>query len=150
MSLPYDFTLPSTAGEFTLSAQHGKNLVLYFYPKDDTPGCTTEGQEFRDLYPEFLALDTLIYGISRDSLGSHAKFCEKYSFPFPLLSDENEAVCTLFGVLKMKNLYGKQVMGVERSTFVFDKTGQLVKEWRGLKAPGHAAEVLAFVKSTLS
>lgn len=143
-----DFELPGTGGTlFKLSAQRGKNVVVYFYPKDDTSGCTTEGQEFTALHAEFSRANTVIVGVSRDDLKSHENFKAKFGFPFALLSDTDEKVCTQFGVMKFKNLYGKQVRGVERSTFVFDTQGQLVKVWRGLKAPGHAAEVLAFVQS---
>jgi thioredoxin-dependent peroxiredoxin len=143
-----DFELPSTGNRsFTVSGAAGRPFVLYFYPKDNTPGCTTEGQRFRDLYPEFQALDCDIYGVSRDSIRSHEGFKAKMSFPFDLLSDENETVCKLFDVIKMKNMYGKQVRGVERSTFVIDAGGVLRKEWRGVKVPGHAEEVLEFVKA---
>jgi peroxiredoxin Q/BCP len=143
-----DFELPSTGNTpFKLSEQRGKNVVVFFYPKDNTPGCTLEGQEFRDRYPEFAKADSVVVGVSRDSLKSHQGFKAAQGFPFELLSDSDEQVCELFGVMKLKNLYGKQVRGVERSTFVFDKTGKLVKSWRALKAPGHAAEVLAFVQT---
>lgn len=143
-----NFKLESTSGNsFDLSLNAGKYLVIYFYPKDDTPGCTTEGQEFRDSYDEFVGHNCDIVGISRDSLKSHEKFKEKMSFPFELLSDTDEVVCELFGVMKMKNMYGKQVRGIERSTFVIDGKGVLIHEWRGVKVPGHVAEVLAFVKS---
>ncbi len=142
-----DFELPATGGgTFKLSGQRGKNVVVYFYPKDNTSGCTLEGQEFRDLYKDFGKADTLVVGVSRDSLKSHEGFKAGHDFPFELLSDTDEKVCELFGVMKLKNLYGKQVRGIERSTFVFDRTGRLVKSWRGLKAPGHAAEVLGFVQ----
>ncbi len=141
-----DFSLPATGGQmFTLSAARGKHLVIYFYPKDNTPGCTTEAQQFRDLYTQFQNLNCEIVGISRDSLKSHENFKTKFTLPFALLSDTGEAACTLFGVIKMKNMYGKQVRGIERSTFVFDKAGALRHEWRGLKANGHAQEVLDFV-----
>lgn len=143
-----DFELPATgATTFKLSAHRGKNVVVYFYPKDDTSGCTIEGQEFTALYADFARANTEIVGVSRDDLKSHESFKAKFGFPFALLSDTDEKVCTQFGVMKLKNLYGKQVRGVERSTFVFNTQGQLVKVWRGLKAPGHAAEVLAFVQS---
>jgi peroxiredoxin Q/BCP len=143
-----DFELPSTGNAtFKLSAQRGKNVVVYFYPKDNTSGCTLEGQEFRDFYPDFAKANTIVVGISRDSLKSHEGFKTTYDFPFELLSDKDETACELFGVMKLKNMYGKQVRGVERSTFVFDANGTLVKSWRGLKAPGHAAEVLAFVQT---
>jgi len=143
-----DFSLPATSGQtFNLAAQAGKIVVIYFYPKDSTPGCTTEGQQFRDLHTEFAALDTVILGVSRDSVKSHENFKAKQSFPFELGSDADEAVCSLFGVMKMKNMYGKQVRGVERSTFVIDRSGVLRREWRGVKVPGHAQEVLDFVKT---
>ncbi len=142
-----DFALPATGDTvFKLSEHRGKNVVVYFYPKDNTSGCTLEGQEFRDLYPDFGKADTIVVGVSRDSLKSHEGFKAAHGFPFELLADTDEKVCELFGVMKLKNMYGKQVRGVERSTFVFDKTGKLVKSWRGLKAPGHAAEVLGFVQ----
>ncbi len=142
-----DFALPATGDTvFKLSEHRGKNVVVYFYPKDNTSGCTLEGQEFRDLYPDFGKADTIVVGVSRDSLKSHEGFKAAHGFPFELLADTDEKVCELFGVMKLKNMYGKQVRGIERSTFVFDKTGRLVKSWRGLKAPGHAAEVLGFVQ----
>lgn len=143
-----DFELPATSGQpFTLSAHRGKSIVLYFYPKDSTPGCTTEGQQFRDLHAEFRKAGAEVFGISRDSLKSHENFKLKQSFPFELLSDTEEKACTLFGVIKMKNMYGKQVRGIERSTFVIDGSGKLCREWRGVKVNGHAQEVLDFVKS---
>jgi peroxiredoxin Q/BCP len=142
-----DFELPATGGTtFKLSEHRGKNVVLYFYPKDNTSGCTLEGQEFRDLYGDFAKVNTIIVGVSRDSLKSHEGFKAAHGFPFELLSDKDETACELFGVMKLKNMYGKQVRGIERSTFVFDTEGKLVKSWRGLKAPGHAAEVLGFVQ----
>jgi len=142
-----DFALPSTGGTtFKLSEHRGRNVVVYFYPKDNTSGCTLEGQEFRDLHADFGKAGTLVVGVSRDSLKSHEGFKAAHGFPFELLADTDEKVCELFGVMKMKNMYGKQVRGVERSTFVFDKDGRLVKSWRGLKAPGHAAEVLGIVQ----
>ena len=142
-----DFELPATSGKiFRLSAAaSGKSLVIYFYPKDNTPGCTTEGQQFRDAYADFVKLGCDIVGISRDSIKSHENFKIKMDFPFELLSDADETVCKLFGVIKMKNMYGKQVRGIERSTFVFDDHGVLQREWRGVKIPGHVQEVLAFV-----
>ena len=142
-----DFALPATGNTtFKLSDQRGKNVVVYFYPKDNTPGCTVEGQEFRDLHADFEQAGTVVVGVSRDSLKSHEGFKSKQNFPFELLSDTEGTLCERFGVMKQKNMYGKLVRGIERSTFVFDKTGKLVKEWRGLKAPGHAAEVLGFVQ----
>ncbi|MGA9990727.1 MAG: peroxiredoxin [Thiobacillaceae bacterium] len=144
----HDFKLAATGGSlFNLSAQRGKKVVVYFYPKDNTPGCTLEGQEFRDLYPAFQKTNALVVGISRDSVKSHEGFKSKQAFPFELLSDPDETVCEQFGVMKLKNMYGKQVRGVERSTFVFDIDGKLAREWRGVKAPGHASEVLAFVET---
>jgi len=130
-----------------LADLRGQAVVVYFYPKDNTPGCTTEGMQFRDLYPEFERLGAVVAGISRDSLKSHASFKAKLAFPFPLLSDADEALCNAFGVIRMKNMYGKKVRGIERSTFVIDARGDLVREWRGVKVPGHAAEVLEFVRT---
>ncbi|MDO8892052.1 MAG: peroxiredoxin [Sulfurimicrobium sp.] len=143
-----DFELPVT-GEipFRLGALRGKKVVLYFYPRDSTPGCTTEAQQFRDLYPQFQAAGCTIYGISRDSLKSHQNFKAKQDLPFELLSDAEEKACALFGVMKMKNMYGKQVRGIERSTFVLDAAGVLRREWRGVKVPGHAQAVLEFVET---
>ncbi len=143
-----DFTLPSTGGtDFTLSSVRGKSLVIYFYPKDNTPGCTTESQHFRDLYPEFQKAGCEVVGISRDSIKSHENFKARFTLPFALLSDADEKVCTQFGVMKMKKLYGKEVRGIERSTFVLDRHGVLRHEWRGVKVDGHADEVLKFVQS---
>jgi thioredoxin-dependent peroxiredoxin len=142
-----DFEAASTDGTFRLSDQAGHPVVLYFYPKDNTPGCTSEGMQFRDLYPKFAKLGVVVAGVSRDSLKSHENFKAKMGFPFPLLSDPDEALCTQFDVIKMKNMYGKKVRGIERSTFVVDKAGNLAREWRGVKVPGHAAEVFAFVKT---
>ena len=124
-----------------------KCLVLYFYPKDSTPGCTSEAQQFRDLYPDFLAAGCEVIGVSRDSLRSHENFKTKQAFPFELGSDADEAVCNLFGVIKQKMMYGKQCRGIERSTFVIDGQGVLRREWRGVKVPGHVEEVLAFAQS---
>jgi peroxiredoxin Q/BCP len=132
---------------FTLSDYAGKNIVLYFYPKDNTPGCTTEGIQFRDLYPQFQKANTEIFGISRDSLRSHDGFKSKLEMPFQLITDPDETLCLMFDVMKMKNMYGKQVRGIERSTFVIDGTGKLVKEWRGVKVPGHVDQVLEYVKT---
>lgn len=143
-----DFTLPATSGQsFTLSAQRGKTVVLYFYPKDSTPGCTTEAQQFRDLYPEFLAAGALVLGVSRDSLKSHENFKLKQELPFELLCDKEETLCQQFEVIKMKKMYGKEVRGIERSTFVIDAAGVLRREWRGVKVPGHAQEVLDYVQT---
>lgn len=132
---------------FHLADYRGKNLVLYFYPKDNTPGCTTEGMQFRDLHPEFQRFNTEIFGVSRDSLKSHESFKAKLGMPFELISDPDETLCAMFDVMKMKNMYGKQVRGVERSTFVIDVAGKVVKEWRGVKVPAHVDEVLAFIKT---
>jgi thioredoxin-dependent peroxiredoxin len=143
-----DFSLPATGGKsFALSESKARRLVIYFYPKDNTPGCTTEGLNFRDLYADFRKAGCEIVGISRDSLRSHENFKAKMGFPFDLLSDEDEKVCNLFGVIKMKNMYGKQVRGIERSTFVLDERRVLRREWRGVKVPGHVQEVLDFVKT---
>ena len=142
-----DFTAESTGGPFRLSTHKGHPVVLYFYPKDNTPGCTTEGAQFRDLYPQFKKLGAIVVGCSRDTLKSHEGFKEKMAFPFELLSDAEEKLCSQFGVIKMKNMYGKKVRGIERSTFVIDADGKVAKEWRGVKVPGHAEEVLDFVKA---
>ncbi len=143
-----DFELPATGGTiFKLSAMCGKPLVIYFYPKDNTPGCTAESQQFRDLYPDFQKAGCEVVGISRDSISSHEKFKARFTLPFSLLSDESETVCEQFGVIKQKNLYGKKVRGIERSTFVLDSNGVLRREWRGVKADGHASEVLQFIQS---
>ena len=136
------FTAESTIGTIDLAQCQGRAVVLYFYPKDNTPGCTTESQNFRDLYQEFLDAHCLVFGVSRDSLKSHESFKTKQSLPFPLISDADEALCNLFGVIKMKNMYGKQVRGIERSTFLIDAKGTLVQEWRGVKVANHASEVL--------
>ena len=147
MTVP-QFSAPMTGEQtFDLSDYAGKNIVLYFYPKDNTPGCTTEGIHFRDLHPEFQQANTEIFGISRDSLRSHEGFKSKLDMPFQLISDPDETLCAMFDVMKMKNMYGKQVRGIERSTFVIDGAGTLVKEWRGVKVPGHVNEVLEFVKA---
>ena len=143
-----DFSVPATGdATFRLTDHSGHPVVLYFYPKDNTPGCTVEGTDFRDRHDEFAALGAIVAGISRDTVKSHEGFKAKLGFPFPLLSDADEKLCTLFGVIKMKNMYGKKVRGIERSTFVVDGKGVLVHEWRGVKVPGHVAEVLAFVRS---
>ncbi len=142
-----DFELPATGAPFQLSAQQGKKVVLYFYPKDSTPGCTAEAQQFRDLHDEFLAAGCVIAGISRDSLRSHENFKAKQNLPFTLISDSDEVLCTRFAVIKEKKLYGKPVRGIERSTFVIDSAGVLRREWRGIKAPGHAQEVLDYIRT---
>jgi peroxiredoxin Q/BCP len=140
-----DFSLPCTGGTiFQLSAAADRILLLYFYPKDNTPGCTNESIQFRDLYPQLRQLDCGIYGISRDSLKSHEGFKAKHSLPFDLLADTEEKACTQFGVIKMKNMYGKQVRGIERSTFILDRERVIRREWRGVKVPGHAREVYDF------
>lgn len=142
-----DFQLPATSGlVFQLSRWRGKKLVLYFYPKDATPGCTTQGMQFRDNYADFQALNTDIFGISRDSINSHENFKAKFSFPFELLSDSTESVCTLFSVIKTKSMYGKTVRGIERSTFVIDEAGILRYAERGVKVEAHAAKILAVVR----
>lgn len=143
-----DFELPTTGDKpFQLSNLRGRKVALYFYPRDSTPGCTTEAQQFRDLHAQFQAAGCEVYGISRDSLKSHQNFKAKQDLPFELLSDAEEKACALFGVIKMKNMYGKQVRGIERSTFVLDATGVLRREWRGVKVAGHAQEVLDFVRA---
>src|SRR5690606_28715995 len=143
-----DFEAACTGGApFKLSAARGRPLVLYFYPKDNTPGCTLEGEQFRDLHDEFARAGARIVGVSRDTLASHERFREKMRFPFELIAVPDERVCNMFGVIKMKNMYGKQVRGIERSTFVIDGRGVVRGEWRGVKVPGHAREVLEFVRS---
>ena len=142
-----DFRAESTDGEFHLGAHRGHPVVLYFYPKDNTPGCTTEGLQFRDLHAEFAKLGAIVAGVSRDSLKSHGNFKAKMGFPFPLISDPDEALCTQFGVIRLKNMYGKKVRGIERSTFVVDATGKLAREWRSVKVPGHAQAVLDAVRT---
>ena len=135
------------AESVSLSALKGKKVVLYFYPKDSTPGCTTEAQQFRELHDDYIKAGAVVFGVSRDSLTSHENFRAKQGLPFALISDADEALCTLFGVIKMKNMYGKQVRGIERSTFLIDDQGVLRQEWRGIKADGHAAIVLEAVAS---
>ena len=148
MSTIPEFQLPATGGQpFSLAAVRGKTLVLYFYPKDSTPGCTTEAQQFRDLHDEFVQAGCVIAGVSRDSVKSHENFKAKQNLPFELISDADETLCTQFAVIKEKKLYGKLVRGIERSTFVIDGQGVLRREWRGVKAPGHAQEVLDFIKT---
>jgi len=143
-----DFSLPATGGiTFRLSALRGQPVVIYFYPKDSTPGCTTEAGQFRDLHAAFVRAGGSVWGISRDNLKSHENFKAKLGLPFELLSDADETACALFGVIKMKNMYGKQVRGIERSTFLIDRAGRLAREWRGVKVDGHAAEVLAALQS---
>ncbi|MEF8698018.1 MAG: peroxiredoxin [Candidatus Accumulibacter sp. UW20] len=141
-----DFQLPATGNQtFTLSACQGSSVVLYFYPKDSTPGCTAEAKAFRDLYPQFVEAGAIVVGISRDSLRSHENFKARQELPFDLLCDGDELLCTRFAVIRMKSMYGKQVRGIERSTFVIDAKGVLRREWRGVKVAGHAQEVLDFV-----
>lgn len=143
-----DFSLPATGGKtFRLASLRGQPVVLYFYPKDSTPGCTTEAQQFRDLHGEFMRADGSIWGISRDSLKSHESFKTKLGLPFELLSDGDATACALFDVIKMKTMYGKQVKGIERSTFLIDRAGRVVRAWRGVKADGHAQEVLAALQA---
>lgn len=142
-----DFELPATGGHTFRTQDTGKLRVLYFYPKDNTPGCTLEGQQFRDLHKEFVKLGCTVCGISRDSLKSHENFKAKLQLPFELVSDADEVACRAFNVIKMKNLYGKQVRGIERSTFVLGASGNVLREWRGVKVPGHAQEVLEFMKT---
>lgn len=144
-----DFSVASTGSTpvVSLSQLAGRKVVLYFYPKDATPGCTLEGQQFRDLYAQFQALGCDIFGVSRDTLKLHEKFRSNECFPFELLSDGDEALCGLFDVIKTKNMYGKQVQGIERSTFLIDGAGVLRAEWRKVKADGHAEEVLKAVQA---
>ncbi len=138
-----DFSAPATGGDFNLAACKGKQLVIYFYPKDNTPGCTTQGQGFRDAHAAFATANTVIVGVSRDSLKTHENFKAKQGFPFELISDKDESVCGLFDVIKLKKLYGKEYLGIDRSTFLIDKHGVLRQQWRGVKVPGHVDEVLA-------
>ena len=147
MTVP-DFSAEMTGSHgFRLSEHRGKKVVLYFYPKDNTPGCTAESLQFRDLYPKFQQAGSEIIGISRDSIRSHDGFKSKLDLPFELISDADETVCTMFDVIVMKSMYGKKVRGIERSTFVIDAAGKIVKEWRGVKVPGHVDDVLEFVQS---
>lgn len=142
------FTAASTQGEISLESLKGQKTVLYFYPKDNTPGCTTQAQGFRDHHEEFTAAGARIIGVSRDSLKSHENFSAKQALPFALISDPDETLCELFGVMKMKNMYGKQVRGIERSTFLIDADGTLLREWRGLRVPGHVDAVLQAVRES--
>jgi thioredoxin-dependent peroxiredoxin len=143
-----DFNLPTNGGgSFKLSDQKGKTVILYFYPKDSTPGCTTEGVDFAALHDEFVKANAVVVGVSRDSVKSHDNFCAKHGFPFVLISDAEEALCAQFEVIKMKNMYGKQVRGIERSTFVIGPDRSLVHEWRGVKVAGHAQAVLDYVRA---
>ena len=139
-----DFNAAATSGQqVSLSALKGQQVVIYFYPKDSTPGCTTEGLDFRDQHAAFQAANTVVFGVSRDGMKSHENFKCKQAFPFELISDKDEAVCQLFDVIKLKKLYGKEYLGVDRSTFLIDKDGVLRQEWRGVKVPGHVDAVLA-------
>lgn len=148
MPLVAPISLPMTSNQtFDTAALKGAAYIIYFYPKDNTPGCTTEGSDFRDKYDAFVEAGFQVFGASRDSLKSHENFKAKMNFPFELIADPEEALCAAFGVMKMKNMYGKQVRGIERSTFAIDETGEIVKEWRGVKVPGHVDEVLAFAQS---
>jgi peroxiredoxin Q/BCP len=142
-----DFSLPATGDQtVTLSEYEGKNVVVYFYPKDSTPGCTTEGQDFRDRMDALRRRNTVVLGISRDSVKSHENFKARQEFPFELLSDADETVCRLFDVIREKNMYGRKVMGIERSTFLIDGRGVLRREWRKVKVKGHVDEVLEAIK----
>ncbi len=138
------FEAQATSGQTVrLEELKGRQVVLYFYPKDSTPGCTTQGQGFRDRHQDFLAADTLVFGVSRDGLRSHENFRSKQGFPFELISDPDETLCKLFDVIKLKKLYGKEYLGIDRSTFLIDREGVLRREWRGVKVPGHVDAVLA-------
>jgi peroxiredoxin Q/BCP len=140
--------LPATGEQIIdLKSLRGKNIVIYFYPRDSTPGCTTEGQDFAANYAKFKRLNTVILGISRDTVASHEKFRAKYNFPFDLLSDSDEKACAIFDVIKEKNMYGRKVMGIERSTFLIDTKGKLTQEWRKIKVKGHVDDVLEVVKA---
>jgi len=136
------FKLPATGGEFSLKSARGENVVLYFYPRDDTPGCTLEGQDFSKLHSQFRKANTVVIGISFDTLASHEKFKKKMKFPFELASDEDQTVCKAYDVIHEKSMYGRKFMGLVRSTFLIDAQGKLVREWRKVKVTGHAAEVL--------
>lgn len=143
-----DLTLPANGGrEVSLKDYKGKKLVVYFYPKDNTPGCTLEGQDFTALYKDFTKAGADIVGVSKDSVKSHDNFCAKFGFPFTLLSDADETMCNVFGAIVEKSMYGKKYMGIDRCTFLFDEKGKLVRDWRKVSAKGHAAEVLEAVKS---
>jgi peroxiredoxin Q/BCP len=142
-----EFTAPATGGPFSLAALRGKRVVLYFYPKDNTPGCTTESLAFRDLTPKFEAAGAVIVGVSRDSVKSHDNFKAKLELPFVLVSDSDEQVCTAYNVIKMKKMYGKEVRGIERSTFLIDEHGVVRQAWRGIKVPGHVDDVLEAVQA---
>lgn len=143
-----DFSIPATGDQnLSLKDFSGRKLVIYFYPKDNTPGCTREGQEFRDLYDEFQATGTDILGVSRDSVRIHENFRNKHEFPFHLVSDKEETLCGIFDVIREKKLYGRTYMGIDRSTFLIDEKGVLREEWRKVRVPGHVEAVLEAVKS---
>lgn len=143
-----DFEVAASGNQrFASAAFKGHPYVVYFYPKDDTPGCTIEGSQFRDLHNEFKKVGYMVFGVSRDTVASHDKFKAKMNFPFDLLSDKDEVMCKLFDVIKEKNMYGKKVFGIERSTFIMGRRGEIIREWRGVKVDGHATEVLAAVQS---
>ncbi len=143
-----DFELSATGNQrFRFSAFRGHPFILYFYPKDNTPGCTDESLQFRELHGEFAKAGWAIFGVSRDSLASHERFKQKFGFPFELLADPEETACALFDVIRQKTMYGKKVRGIERSTFAIDREGRIAREWRGVKVAGHAAEVLDFARS---
>lgn len=142
-----DLVVHSTQGSFNLNDLHNSFTILYFYPKDATPGCSTQARDFRDLEAEFSKLDAKVYGVSRDSMKSHERFSGNECLPFPLISDPEETLCRLFEVIKQKNMYGKLVQGIERSTFLFDKEGRLLHSWRKVKAPGHAEFLLKHIQS---
>ena len=143
-----EFEANATGGIKVSNTSHnGQVMILYFYPKDNTPGCTTEAMQFRDKYKDFVKAGAAVFGVSRDNMKSHDEFKAKLELPFELISDVDETACETFGVMKLKNMYGKQVRGIERSTFVIGADGQLLRAWRGVKVPGHVAEVLAFVKT---
>ncbi len=143
-----DLKLPATGGkEINLNDYKGRKLVVYFYPKDNTPGCTQEGRDFRDLYKEFQDAGADVIGVSKDSLRSHENFIEKFQFPFPLIADTEQQLCDAFGVIVEKSMYGKKYIGIDRSTWIFDKKNVLKKSWRGVKVKGHAEEVLRAIQS---
>jgi peroxiredoxin Q/BCP len=143
-----DFEVPSTGNQrFASAAFRGHPYVIYFYPKDSTPGCTVEGQQFRDLHKEFVAAGVMVFGVSRDSIASHEKFKANMQFPFDLLSDGEEKMCKIFDVIKEKNMYGRKVIGIQRSTFLMGPSNEILQEWRGVKVDGHAAAVLSAVKT---
>ena len=143
-----DFELAATGNQrFSSAAFKGHPYILYFYPRDDTPGCTVEGQQFAELHQEFINAGYMVFGVSRDNVKSHEKFKAKFQYPFDLLADTDAVACNFFSVIKEKNMYGKKVFGIERSTFIMGKAGEIVREWRGVKVDGHAAEVLSVVKT---